>query len=343
MRVLVTGAAGFLGTHVCEYFKNEGWQVVGMDNLVGLELKRANFDVEKSREHNLKFLDEIGIIFKKLDCRYVSAGELFDEFEKFDLIIHCAAQPAMTIALEQPAYDADNNILSVINMLQIARKFECPFINCSSIHVYGNKSDSELIEEETRFRKEPAEIDENNQILNGEITPLHVSKYATELYTRSYSQMYGLKTANFRFTGMYGERQFGGMDHGWVANFAIRTIKEREITVFGTDKQVRDILYARDAARSFKCWFDAGCPSGTYNIGGGMKNSISIIECLRKLVSINHKAITVNKLAKRQGDLWYFVCDYKKAKTNFGWEPQVSNEEGLRRLCDWVEANKDIL
>ncbi|KKK52535.1 hypothetical protein LCGC14_3103970, partial [marine sediment metagenome] len=88
--------------------------------------------------------------------------------------------------------------------------------------------------------------------------------------------------ASFRLTGMYGERQFGGMDHGWVANFAIRTIMNRPITIFGTDKQVRDILYAKDAARAFELWFKKG-KTGIYNIGGGYENSISLKECLRTL------------------------------------------------------------
>jgi CDP-paratose 2-epimerase len=142
---------------------------------------------------------------------------------------------------------------------------------------------------------------------------------------------------------MYGERQFCGMDHGWVANFAIRTIINREITVFGTDKQVRDILHAQDAARAFECWFKAGCPTGIYNIGGGINNAISLGECLWRLKIINNnKQPLITVKPKRQGDLWYFVCDYKKAKNDFGWEPMISPEIGLLRISDWIKNNKEL-
>jgi CDP-paratose 2-epimerase len=153
--------------------------------------------------------------------------------------------------------------------------------------------------------------------------------------------MYGIRTASFRFTGMYGERQFGGMDHGWVANFAIRTIMSKDITVFGTDKQVRDILYARDAARAFLLWYMKGS-SGVFNIGGGMKNAISLGECLYDLRMINNIPQNIHIQDKRKGDLWYFVCDYKKAKKDFGWEPTVLPNEGLERISDWIINNKDL-
>lgn len=154
--------------------------------------------------------------------------------------------------------------------------------------------------------------------------------------------MYGMKTACFRITGMYGERQFGGMDHGWVANFAIRTIMEKPITIFGTDKQVRDILYAEDVARAFLFWYNANCPVGIYNLGGGMKNSISLGECLSTLKEFTGKEQEIKTEGKRVGDLWYFVCDYQKAKREFGWVPQISVEEGLKRIVKWIEGNQEL-
>ena len=249
----------------------------------------------------------------------------------------------MTVALEDPSYDADDNIMSIVNMLNIAKELQIPLVNCSSIHVYGNNINNELAEANTRFVNNPPEFDENLKILNGELTPLHVSKYATELYTQSFAEMYNMKTATFRLTGMYGERQFGGMDHGWVANFAIRTIMDKEIIVFGTDKQVRDILYASDAAAAFYYWFKEGCPVGTYNIGGGFDNSISLGECLFELKMLNNAMqAPIEIKPKRQGDLWYFVCDYKKAYKTFKWKPLVSPREGLRKITDWIKSNKEL-
>ncbi len=340
MKVLVTGVAGFLGTHVAEHFKSIGWEVIGIDNLNDMELKRAKFDAKKSREHNLNFLKTIGIDFRKQDVREVS----FMNFEGIiDFIIHCAAQPAMTIAIEEPKYDMDNNICGTVNMLEIAKKLKVPFVNCSSVHIYGNNSNDILEEGETRFyRKDKKEIDEYEPILQGDLTPLHSSKRATELYTQTYAETYGMRTASFRLTGMYGERQFGGMDHGWVANFAIRTVLDRTITIFDTKKQVRDILYAKDAARAFELWFKNG-KTGIYNIGGGFKNSISLDECLQLIFKLNPtKKQHIEYKPKRFGDMYYFVCDYKKAKS-FGWEPKVLPEEGLRKLIKWINENKEIL
>jgi CDP-paratose 2-epimerase len=344
MKVLITGCAGFLGTHVAEYFTKQGWEVEGIDNLTDYELKRTNFNVDKSRKYNLDFLDSLGVEFHKWDCRTVCA----EDFDNIDFIIHCAAQPAMTVAIEDPMYDADDNIISAVNMLNIAKKKNIPIVTCSSVHIYGNSGNKDLIELDTRFKRSKLnslatdEINENTPILQGDLTPLHVSKYAVELYTQSFAEMYGIKSACFRFTGMYGERQFGGMDHGWVANFAIRTIMERPITIFGTDKQVRDILYAEDAARAFECWFNNGCPLGIYNIGGGFKNSISIKECLEKLKIITEKEQEIKIESFRKGDLWYFVCDYNKANENFEWYPRIEPNEGLMRICKWAEENKEL-
>jgi len=337
--VLITGIAGFLGGHVADYFIEQGWKVIGIDNLTEFELTRAKFDIQMSREHNLKFLKEIGVDFRKLDCRYVNPEDFAQD--NLDFIIHCAAQPAMTIAIEFPKYDADDNIMSVVNMLEIAKYYKIPFVNCSTIHVYGNKLNDNLIEKETRFENEPKEIDEGRPILVGDLTPLHVSKRATELYAKSYGETYGLRTASFRLTGMYGERQFGGQDHGWVANFAIRTILNRPIIVFGTDKQVRDILYAKDAARAFYMWYEKGS-NDIFNIGAGYENSISLGECLNKIKEITNTNQDIKIEPKRFGDLYYFVCDHKKATEDFGWKPEINIETGLNRICNWITYNKEL-
>lgn len=337
MKVLITGVAGFLGTHVAELFKQNDWDVVGIDNLTNFELSRAKFDVEKSRRHNLDFLNKIGVDFRREDVRFFE-----EEGEKFDLIIHCAAQPAMTVSIEYPFYDFQTNVQGVVNMLEVAKRLKIPFINCSSVHVYGNDLNIKLEEDDTRFNSELGEINEQQPILKGDLTPLHVSKRATELYTQCYNEMYGIRTASFRLTGMYGERQFGGMDHGWVANFVIRSVMKRPITIFDTTKQVRDILYAKDAARAFLMWYENGS-SGIFNIGGGMKNAVSLGECLSEINRQTNIPQNIHVKPPRVGDLYYFVCDYQKAFNNFGWEPLIRPSEGIEMLIKWVKQNKEIL
>jgi CDP-paratose 2-epimerase len=152
---------------------------------------------------------------------------------------------------------------------------------------------------------------------------------------------YGLAAAAFRLTGMYGPRQFGGEDHGWVANFVIRTILGLPITVFGTDKQVRDILYVTDAAMAFDSFFKHP-KAGIYNIGGGIGNLISLGECIRTIREITGRKQTMLDKPARLGDLWYFACDISKAGSALGWQPTVSNRDGIGRLIDWVSKNRGL-
>lgn len=340
-KVVVTGVAGFLGPHVAKVFVNAGWEVLGIDNLTTFELERCKYDIKKARKYSLKVLKGLGVRFLKWDVR--SLNPKADVFKDVDLIVHCSAQPAMTVAIENPDYDCGVNVAGLVNMLEVARFNKCAFINCSSIHVYGNNLNTGLVEKQTRFEKVISpEIDEGCEILDGELTPLHVSKRCTELYVRSYAETYGIRAASFRFTGMYGPGQFGGMDHGWVANFAIRAVTGKEIVVFGTDLQVRDILYAGDAAKSFLGWFENQGKSTIYNIGGGLECSISLQECLAKLTNITGNDLVVKEEPKRLGDLWYFVCSYEKAFKDFGWKPYTLPSDGLKKMVDWVKDNEEV-
>lgn len=340
MKLLVTGGCGFLGSHVCEFYKNNGWEVTSFDNLTEHELARTGFAVNESRLHNWNFLEQIGVKLVKGDI--CNKNDLFNASKDCDFIIHTAAQPSMTISIESPELDLMINIVGGFNVLEAARKADVPIVSCSTIHVYGNDINKTLIEDKTRFTRDPPEISENDPLMQGTTTPLHASKISAEFYVRAFIETYGLKAANFRLTGMYGPRQFGGEDHGWVANFAIRTVLGLPIKIFGTGKQVRDILYAGDAAESFDAFYKNQKP-GTYNIGGGMKNSISIAECLETLERISGKKQNVEMKEMRLGDLWYFVCDITKAKEELKWEPKVSNDEGIEKLVVWIKSNEKIL
>jgi len=339
-KILVTGGGGFLGSHVCEYYKNKGDVVVGFDNLTKHELMRTGFAVNESRLHNWKFLEKIGVELIEGDIK--NKEDLMIAAKDCDFIIHTAAQPSMTISIESPELDIMTNVIGTFNVLETSRKMDIPAVSCSTIHVYGNEINKTLKEDETRFTRDPPEINEEQPILKGTVTPLHASKMTGELYVRSFIETYNLKAATFRLTGMYGPRQFGGEDHGWVANFAIRTVLDMPIKIFGTGKQIRDILYASDAAAAFDAFYNNQKP-GLYNIGGGMKNSISISECLELLEKITGKKQKIELKEFRLGDLWYFVSDTTKARRELKWEPKVSNEEGIRKLVEWIKENESIL
>jgi CDP-paratose 2-epimerase len=339
LKVLVTGGCGFLGSHVCEFYAKQGDSVVAYDNLTKHELKRTGYNAEAAREYTLNFLRNLRVEIIKGDIR--DKDKLLRVTKGCDYIVHTAAQPAMTISIEMPEMDFMTNVVGTFNVLEAARKYDVPMVFCSTIHVYGNKINETLKEGETRFLREPPSIDENHPTMQGTITPLHASKRSAELYVQTYIDMYGLKAAIFRLTGLYGPRQFGGEDHGWVANFTIRTILGKPITIFGTGKQVRDILYAADAAKAFDAFYKVQIP-GIYNIGGGIERAISLIECIRLIEQITGKKAEIKYAPKRIGDLWYFVCDITRAKEKLHWKPETSNNDGIGKLARWVEENIEI-
>lgn len=126
-----------------------------------------------------------------------------------------------------------------------------------------------------------------------------------------------------------------------MANFAIRTLMGRPITIFGTEKQVRDILHVEDAAQSFKSFYDNQNP-GIYNIGGGLKRAISLGECIKKIEELTKKRAQIAVEPARKGDLWYFVCNITKAKKELGWEPNIETHYGLLELINWIKFNEEI-
>jgi CDP-paratose 2-epimerase len=147
-----------------------------------------------------------------------------------------------------------------------------------------------------------------------------------------------VRAASFRLTGIYGPRQLGGEDHGWVANFAIRNRIGWPVTFFGAGKQVRDILYASDAAQAFVDFAERG-EAGVYNVGGGPECAISLLECLRAIEAVSGRKTELRQEPARFGDLSWFVCDIRRARAAFGWQPRVRPSEGVAEIVRWVDAN----
>jgi len=339
MRVLVTGGCGFLGSHVCEFYLKKGAQVISYDNMTKHELVRTGFAADAARNYNWNYLKALGVKLVKADIREFE--NLLDHAQGCDYIIHTAAQPAMTISWEDPRLDFTSNVFGTFNVLETARKLKIPVASCATIHIYGNKINEILKEEERRYVREPEGIDENHPTLEGTLTPLHASKAAGDTYHKVYIDTYKLEAASFRLTGIYGTRQFGGEDHGWVANFAIRTVLDWPITIFGTGKQVRDIIYATDVCEAFDAFYRVRKP-GVYNIGGGHKTVISLLDSIDMLKDIHGRGPRVEFAPVRHGDLLYFVCDIAKARKELNWEPQILPREGIERLISWIKENQEL-
>ncbi|HIJ59789.1 MAG TPA: NAD-dependent epimerase/dehydratase family protein [Nitrospirae bacterium] len=339
MKVLVTGGCGFLGSHVCEYYIQQGCQVVSYDNMTKHELNRTGFAVDYARDYNWNYLKSIGVEMVKADIRDLEV--LLDHSKGCDYIIHTAAQPAMTISWEDPHLDITTNVVGTFNVLECARRHKVPIASCATIHVYGNKINETLKETDKRYVRKPQGISEAHPTLEGILTPLHASKFAGDIYVRTYIDTYKIEAVSFRLTGIYGTRQFGGEDHGWVANFSIRAMTDRPITIFGTGRQVRDIVYATDVCRAFDAFYRTR-KSGVYNIGGGTKTAISLLDCIDLLSDIIGKRPEVIFAPDRHGDLRYFVCNIKKAKDNLNWSPEIMPKEGIQRLVNWIDENIEI-
>lgn len=338
MKVFVTGGVGFIGSHACEFYANRGDSVIAYDNMTKHELIRTGYATDRVRTYNWDFLSELGVELVQGDiCDY---EHLVETARGCDFIIHTAAQPAMTISVESPDMDFATNLLGTFNVLRTAREIKAPVVCCSTIHVYGSKINETLTEGETRYLRTPPEIDETHPILQGTLTPLLASKRGGEIYLQTFIDTYGVEAACFRLTGLYGPRQFGGEDHGWVANFCIRAALDRDITIFGSGKQVRDILFATDAVEAFHAFYEAR-KSGIYNIGGGYKHSISLLECIDLIGECMGKTPKAHKEESRLGDLQYFVCDTSKAKRELKWEPKIAPQQGVQELSDWVRNNID--
>lgn len=340
MKVLVTGGCGFLGTNLCKFYIEKGDKVIAYDNLAKHEFARNPYMKPEARNYNLQYLKSIGVDVVIEDVR--NKETLMKYTNGCDYICHTAAQPAMTISWENPELDFSTNVRGTFNVLECARKFDIPTVLCSSIHTYGpDRINSELKEGELRYYREPAAINENESLLQGVVTPLHASKRSGEIYTQCFIDTYDLNAACFRLTGIYGPYQFGGEDHGWVANFTIRTIINHTITIFGNGKQTRDILFASDVAGAFDCFYKSQVP-GIYTIGGGKETVISLLESIKLINEISGKKPIVKFDKGRFGDLKYFITDYSKFNRATGWKPEVMPKEGITKLIEWVRENKNL-
>jgi len=339
-KVLVTGGCGFLGSNVCLMYKDKGWDVVAYDNLAKHELKRNSYMMPEARDHNTNLLKSRGVEVAVEDIR--DKDTLMKHAGGSDYICHAAAQPAMTISWEDPELDFSTNTRGTFNVLETARKLKIPVAVCSSVHTYGpDRINASLREGETRYVRYPdsTTINEDEPLLQGMVTPLHASKRANEIYTQSYIDTFGLKAACFRLTGIYGPNQFGGEDHGWVANFAIRNVLGLPLTIFGTGKQLRDILYSDDVSAAFDAFYQKPVP-GIYTIGGGERTMISLLECIDMIDEITGQKSEIRFDQDRPGDLRYFTANYSKFQRATGWTPKVMPRAGVTKLIDWIKENR---
>jgi len=343
-KVLVTGGAGFIGSHVAESFAADGHRVTVLDNLSRAKLLQKDDRNARFNWDHLAARD--GVTLVEGDCR--DAGTVREAADGAGVIVHAAAQTAVTTSVTDPRADFENNVIAAFNVLEAARN-QSPrpaVVFCSTNKVYGaNVNDVPLTEQRTRwaFAGELAGgIPETFSVDRCEHTPYGCSKLTGDLYMQDYAHLYGIKTGVFRMSCIYGTRQFGMEDQGWVAWFTIAALTGKSITIFGDGKQVRDLLWVDDLIAAYKAFLGSDAPHGVYNMGGGPENTLSLRELVGRLEDRTGTPLDLTYADWRPSDQKVYVSDIAKATGELGWSPRVTPAEGVDRLIDWVSDHRAL-
>ncbi len=335
---LVTGGAGFIGSNYTDQLLARGAKVTIFDNLS-----------RRGADRNLAWLREKhGADSFELVVGDVRQGDaLLDVVADADLIVHLAGQVAVTSSVVDPRNDFDINALGTFNVLEAARRSgNKPFVIYSSTNkVYGETAEHKLIEQKTRYRyaKLPNGLPETQQL--DFHSPYGCSKGAAEQYVRDYSRIYDIPSVVMRQSCIYGPRQFGVEDQGWLAWFVIAAVLGKPITIYGDGKQVRDMLHVRDLIAAYDAAISKRkkVAGQIFNVGGGPKHTLSIWrECGPMLEKFLGRKIPVSWDKPRPGDQQVYISDIRKAKKELGWTPKIAVEQGAKELVDWVQANRSL-
>ncbi|MBN2483566.1 MAG: GDP-mannose 4,6-dehydratase [Candidatus Omnitrophica bacterium] len=342
-KVLVTGGAGLVGSHVAEYYAKKGCRVTVLDNLMRSKLFGYN---RKSVEYNWNYLKKYrNIIRVKGDVRdprdvnrSLGSG--------VDIVIHAAGQPGVPSSLKNMKEDLSINAWGTLNVLECVQKrsSHAVFIYCSTNKVYGQNVDRFAVRElKTRYVWTRAKgVSETMALDECGHTPYGVSKCTGDFYTQEFADLYRMRTAVFRMSCIYGPRQFGFEDQGWVAWFMIAALKRRTITVYGDGKQVRDLLFVEDLITAYDRFVKSKKAHAVYNIGGGPHNTLSLQEFLGLLEKEFQYKIKVRFKSWRPSDQKVYISDITRIKKDLNWHPDTSVPEGLKRLLEWVKQERQL-
>jgi CDP-paratose 2-epimerase len=349
---IVTGGCGFIGSNLAAALLEDGVDVVVLDTLVRL-----------GSADNLAWLEERArregagrLVHLRADTR--SRTDVDDAFarhaEGVTAVAHLAGQVAMTTSIERPRYDFEVNALGAMNVLEAirARTPDAVAMFSSTNKVYGDLARLRHEEKATRWTipDHPRGLDEAVPL--DFHSPYGCSKGAADQYFLDYHRIFGLKTVVFRHSSIYGGRQYATYDQGWVGWFCGEVLRQRReaatgaaprpFTISGDGKQVRDLLHADDLVTCYRraAAAPARCVGEPFNIGGGMENSLSLLELFDALATLTGQRPAFERLPWRASDQKVFVADCAKAKGAFGWEPRVSRQEGLARMLEWVESRR---
>jgi CDP-paratose 2-epimerase len=342
MRFLITGGAGFIGSNAALRFRELGHEVVVLDSFVR-PASRFNRAWLESRRSDIRFVEA--------DVRDSSALRSALS-EPFDVVLHLAGQVAVTTSILDPVTDHDVNALGTFRLLEELRRrhADAPdraplLLYASTNKVYGHLTMGETIRDgRWDFADLPGGVSEEEP-LSFE-SPYGCSKGAADQYVIDYHRSFGLPTAALRQSCIYGPRQFGEEDQGWVAWFALAACFDLPITFYGDGLQVRDLLWVEDLLSLYLAAAEnpARVAGRAYNVGGGPAFRMSLAELIALLEKRLEKTIPVSRAPTRLGDQPVFYCNVARAERELAWKPSVSPEEGVDRLLAWIrERREEIL
>jgi CDP-paratose 2-epimerase len=335
---LITGGAGFIGSNYVARLIERGEPVTVYDNLSRAGAQRNIDWLHKTYGKNA---------FQLIQNDIRSVDDMRQAAKGADVIVHLAAQVAVTTSVTEPREDFEINALGTFNMLEAARASgRNPVILYASTNkVYGGMEEVGVVEEETHYRYADLQMGvPESQPLDFH-SPYGCSKGAGDQYVRDYHRIYGLPTIVLRQSCIYGPRQFGIEDQGWLAWFVIAAVTGKPISIYGDGKQVRDVLYVSDLLDAYDACLEKidQAAGKIYNIGGGPQNTISVWQEFGPMLEASlGRALPILKDDWRPGDQRIFVSDIRKAEQQLGWKPRVSVQEGLDCLFEWVKANRDL-
>jgi len=332
--VLITGGSGFIGCNIADALAARGQQVRIADNL-----SRSGAE---EHAHWLKRRHGKRIEIETVDVRDTEA--IKRAVRDASAVLHLAGQVAVTTSLDRPAEDFEINARGTLNVLEAVRTTNsaAPVLFASTNKVYGRLLDQKSL------KRQGARYVPTREELNWGIpenapldfhSPYGCSKGAADQYVTDYARVFGLRTAVLRMSCIYGPRQFGTEDQGWIAHFLLRVLHGKSIIIYGDGLQVRDALHVSDAVAAWITVLDHidEVSGRVFNLGGGTENTVSLLELIELITELRGTRPEITFAPWRPGDQPWYVSHIRALSDALGWQPRVSLREGLRTLDAWLE------
>lgn len=335
MKYLITGGCGFIGSNLAAEVLKRGEELFILDNLF-----------RHGSSSNLEWLRKQGDFkYYPFDIRNANDVETVIREVQPDYVFHLSGQVAMTTSIANPRLDFETNALGTFNLLDSVRKYSpnAVILYSSTNKVYGDFEQFTFEETDTRYKCNEFPNGFPETVSLDFQSPYGCSKGSADQYLLDFHRIFGLKTIVFRHSSMYGSNQHATFDQGWVGWFCQKALEiknksaKEKFTISGTGKQVRDVLHGEDVTNLYFMAKDVeGAYGKAFNIGGGVENSLSLLELFKSLENILGVKMEYEELPWRESDQKVFIADNTRAKEIIGWEPKVKTEEGIKKILDWM-------